>query len=176
MKKPFLEIGKIVSTHGIKGEVRVQAWCDDNEFLTEFERLYFEKGKTEVEVESARVHKNVVVMKLKGIDDMNAAQAVRNKILYMNREDVELDEDSYFIQDLLGMTVKDFENQELVYGELVDVTETGANDVYHIKDAAGKVTLIPAIPDVIRETRIEEDIMLITPLKGLFDEAEEIKD
>ena len=92
MKKQFLEIGKIVSTHGIKGEVRVQAWCDSSEFLTEFDTLYFDKGRTAVEVEEARVHKNVVVMKLAGVNDMNAAQALRNKILYMNRDDVELAE------------------------------------------------------------------------------------
>lgn len=176
MKKQFLEIGKIVSTHGIKGEIRVQAWCDDNAFLTEFDTLYFDKGRTPVEVESARVHKNVVVMKLAGIEDMNQAQSLRNKILYMNRDDVELDENTYFIQDLIGMTVRDFDNPDKIYGELVDVTETGANDVYHIKDQNGKITLIPAIPDVIRETNLEEDVMLITPLVGLFDEPVEIKE
>lgn len=175
MKKQFLEIGKIVSTHGIKGEVRVQAWCDSSEFLTEFDTLYFDKGRTAVEVEEARVHKNVVVMKLAGVNDMNAAQALRNKILYMNRDDVELEEGSYFIQDLLGLQVIDADQPDKVYGKLVDVTETGANDVYHIKEESGSVVLIPAIADVVKETNVEEGFMAITPLKGLFDEAEEVR-
>lgn len=176
MKKQFLEIGKIVSTHGIKGEVRVQPWCDSGEFLTEFEELYFAKGAQKVIVESARVQKNVVVMKLQGIEDMNAAQLLRNKVLYMDRDDVELEEGSYFIQDLLGIKVVDANDPDKVYGTLVDVTETGANDVYHIKQEDEKIVLIPAIPEVIDQVLLEEEIMKITPLKGLFDEPEEIKE
>lgn len=175
MKKQFLEIGKIVSTHGIKGEVRVQPWCDDGEFLTEFDRLYFRKGEEIVEITSARVHKNVVVMKLQGVDDMAAAQQLRNKILYMNRDDVELDEGSYFVQDLLGMRVLDADTGR-EYGLLTEVTETGANDVYHIQDSNGKINLIPAIPDVIKETDVDENVMKITPIPGLFEDAEEIRE
>ncbi len=175
MKKKFLEIGKIVSTHGIKGEVRVQPWCDDSELLTEIDVLYFNQGKEEVVIENARVHKNVVVMKIENINDMNSAQLLRNKILYVDREDLLLDENTYFIQDLIGMKVVDFDNEEKVYGKIIDVTQTGANDVYHIEDEKGNVVLIPAIADVVKETDLDNDIMKITPLKGLFDEAEEIR-
>lgn len=175
MKKKFLEIGKIVSTHGIKGEVRVQPWCDDSELLTEIDILYFNQGKEEVVIENARVHKNVVVMKIENVNDMNSAQLLRNKILYVDREDLLLDENTYFIQDLIGMKVIDFDNEEKVYGKIIDVTQTGANDVYHIEDENGNVVLIPAIADVVKETDLDNDIMKITPLKGLFDEAEEIR-
>lgn len=175
MKKKFLEIGKIVSTHGIKGEVRVQPWCDDSELLTEIDVLYFNQGKEEVVIENARVHKNVVVMKIENVNDMNSAQLLRNKILYVDREDLLLDENTYFIQDLIGMKVVDFDNEEKVYGKIIDVTQTGANDVYHIEDEKGNVVLIPAIADVVKETDLDNDIMKITPLKGLFDEAEEIR-
>lgn len=175
MKKKFLEIGKIVSTHGIKGEVRVQPWCDDSELLTEIDILYFNQGKEEVVIENARVHKNVVVMKIENVSDMNSAQLLRNKILYVDREDLLLDENTYFIQDLIGMKVIDFDNEEKVYGKIIDVTQTGANDVYHIEDENGNVVLIPAIADVVKETDLDNDIMKITPLKGLFDEAEEIR-
>ena len=175
MKKKFLEIGKIVSTHGIKGEVRVQPWCDDSELLTEIDVLYFNQGKEEVVIENARVHKNVVVMKIENINDMNSAQLLRNKILYVDRVDLLLDEYTYFIQDLIGMKVVDFDNEEKVYGKIIDVTQTGANDVYHIEDEKGNVVLIPAIADVVKETDLDNDIMKITPLKGLFDEAEEIR-
>ena len=95
---------------------------------------------------------------------------MRNKVLFMNRDDVDLDENSYFVQDLIGLKVLDVDtNQD--YGELVDVSETGANDVYYIK--RGEVTyLIPAIPDVIVETNINDGKMLIRPLKGLFDDED----
>lgn len=176
MRKQFLEIGKIVSTHGIKGEVRVQPWCDDGEFLTEFEMLYLQGGKRPVEVESAYVHKNIVVMKLAGVDTMNDAQAMRNQILYMNRDDVELEEGTYFIQDLIGLTVIDADQPDKVYGVLSDVTQTGANDVYHIKDSQGKITLIPAVPLVVKETDLEGGVMRISPIPGLFDQAEELRD
>lgn len=176
MRKQFLEIGKIVSTHGIKGEVRVQPWCDDGEFLTEFDRLYLRRGEQSVEVEHAYVHKNIVVMKLSGIDTMNAAQSMRNQILYMNRDDVELEEGTYFIQDLIGLTVIDADNPAKEYGVLCDVTQTGANDVYHIKNEQGTVTMIPAVPLVVKETNLEEGFMKISPIPGLFDDAEEVRD
>lgn len=176
MQKKYLEIGKIVSVHGIKGEVRVQPWCDSGEFLTEFDQLYFKKGEEKLEIESARVQKNIVIMKIKGIDDRNAAQLLRNKILYMDRDDVQLEEGSYFIQDLLGLQVIDFDHPETEYGKICDITQTGANDVYHILGRDQKVVLIPAIPDVIKEIDLENEIIKITPLKGLFDEAEEMKE
>ncbi len=172
MKKQFLEIGKIVTTHGIAGEVRVQAWCDTNDFLTEFAVLYFDKGKTPLRIERARTHKNIVILKIKGIDDMNTAQTLRNRVLYVNRDDIELEENTYFIQDLIGCHVVDYEDPQKEYGVLVEVSQTGANDVYHIKDEAGKIVLIPAIPDVIRMTDVDSQRMEITPLKGLFDDED----
>lgn len=175
MKKKFLEIGKIVSTHGIKGEVRVQPWCDDSELLTEFDSLYLKEGQEEIIIESARVHKNVVVMKFENVNDMNSAQLLRNRILYVDRDDLVLDDKTYFIQDLIGLKVIDFDNESKVYGKIMDVTQTGANDVYHIQDENKKVVLIPAIADVVKETDIDNEIMKITPLKGLFDDVEEIR-
>lgn len=175
MKKKFLEIGKIVSTHGIKGEVRVQPWCDDSELLTEFDSLYLKEGQEEIIIESARVHKNVVVMKFENVNDMNSAQLLRNRILYVDRDDLVLDDKTYFIQDLIGLKVIDFDNESKVYGKIIDVTQTGANDVYHIQDENKKVVLIPAIADVVKETDIDNEIMKITPLKGLFDDVEEIR-
>ena len=172
MKKQFLEIGKIVTVHGIAGEVRVQPWCDSCEFLTRFGTLYFDRGARPVTVERARVHKNVGILKLAGIDDRNTAQGLRGRVLYVDRNDVELEEGRYFIQDLIGCRVVDFDAPQKEYGELTEVSQTGANDVYHIRDAAGRVTLIPAIPDVIRETDVDAQQIRITPLKGLFDDED----
>ncbi|MBQ2823687.1 MAG: 16S rRNA processing protein RimM [Oscillospiraceae bacterium] len=167
--KRFLEIGKIVAVQGLKGEVRVEAWCDSKEFLCEFDTLYFDKGATPVEIVRAHPHKNIVLMKIKGTDTVEQAQLLRNKILYMDREDVELDEGCYFVQDLIGLSVIDADDGT-EYGKIVDVTETGANDVYHIKDKDGVIRLIPAIPDVVIETNITDSKMFIHKLEGLFDE------
>ena len=145
-------------------------WCATPELLCEFDTLYY-KSQTPVVIENARVQKNMVVLKIKGVDSVEDAQKIRNRILYMDRNDVELPEDVYFVQDLIGLEVSDVDNGK-VYGELCDVSETGANDVYHIKTADGKMLYIPAIPDVVIETDVEGGRMKIRPLKGLFDDED----
>lgn len=166
-KKNLLEIGKITSIVGLKGEVKVYPWCDSPELLCELETLYWKSG-TPVKVEKGRVQKNMAVLKLEGVDTPEAAQKLRNHVLYMDREDVELEEGSWFIADLIGLTVKDSTSGK-VYGTLSDVTETGANDVYHIKAEDGRELLLPAIPQVIDNIDLEAGVMEITPLDGLFD-------
>ncbi len=166
--KQFLEIGKIVAVQGLKGEVRVEPWCDSAEFLCSFDSLYFNKGKTPVEIVKARPHKNIVLMKIEGVDTPEAAQALRGKILYMDRDDVELDEGTYFVQDLMGLEVVDADDGK-VYGILSEITYTGANDVYHIKNS-DKEYLIPAIPDVIEKTDVEGGKMYIHSMDGLFED------
>lgn len=165
--KRYLEIGKIVAVQGLKGEVRVEPWCDSADFLCSFDLLYFNKGNTAVNIVRSRPHKNIVLMKIEGVDTPEAAQELRGKVLYMDREDVELEEGTYFVQDLVGLDVIDADSGA-VYGKLSDVTYTGANDVYHIKGAEREY-LVPAIPDVIIETDIENGKMLIRPIDGLFD-------
>lgn len=167
MPEKMLEIGKITSVSGIRGEVNVQPWCDSPELLCEFDLLYWKSGDP-VKVERARVRGNMAVLKLEGCDTAEAAQKLRNRVLYIDREDLELEEGCYFIADLIGMRVEDSGTGE-VYGTLCDVTETGANDVYHIKAPNGKTLLIPAIPDVIDSVDTENGVMKITPLDGLFD-------
>lgn len=167
--KKYLEIGKIVSVHGLKGDVKVEPWCNEPEFICEFDKLYSKDGKKEYEIERSRVQKNMVIMKIKGIDSVEVGQAIRNKILYMDRDDVELEKGYYFFQDLIGLTVIDTGSQK-VYGKIADVFQTGANDVYHIKSDEGKSYYIPAIPDVIDKVDLDDGKMYITPLEGLFDE------
>ena len=167
MKKEFLEAGKIVTTHGIKGEVKIMPYTDSPELLAEFDRLFIGKNKDEVIIERARVFKNTVIAKIEGVDTPEAAEKLRNKILYMHRDDLELDDDTYFIQDLIGMEVKDADSGQ-VYGKISDVMQTGANDVYVIK-GENREYLVPAIADVIVSTDVENDVMIIRPLDGLFD-------
>ena len=169
MKNQFLEAGKIVGTHGLKGEVRVDPWCDSAEFLAKFKRLYYKDG-TELKVISSRPHKNITILHLEGVKDVNAADGLRGRVLYINRDDVKLPKGVYFVQDIIGMRTIDCDTGE-EYGEVTDVMKTGANDVYQItKD--GKEYLIPAIPDVIVERNIEDGILTIRPMKGIFDDED----
>ena len=166
MKKEYLEAGKIVTTHGVRGEVKIMPYTDTPELLCEFDRLFIGKDKAEIYIDRARVAKNMVIAKIEGIDTVEAAEKYRNKVLFMHRDDLELDEDTYFIQDLIDMKVKDADSG-FVYGKITDVLQNGANDVYVIK--GDREYLVPAIPDVVISTDIDSNIMLIRPLEGLFD-------
>lgn len=169
MKKEYLEIGKIVNVHGLRGDVKVMPWCDEPEFLCDFETLYLGKNHKAVTIEDARIFKNTVILHLAGCDTVEDAEKLRNQVLYMHREDVELDEGVYFIQDLIGLQVVDADNGT-VYGILKDVAQTGANDVYEVYDEAQKRSYwIPAIPQVVLETDVDGGIMKIRPLEGLLD-------
>lgn len=170
MLKHFLETGKIVNTHGLKGEVRVQPWCDSPAFLKKFESFYLDEGKTILKAASVRVANEMVIMKFDGIDDINAAMPIINKVIYIDREWVELPEGSYFEQDLIGLTVEDAETGE-VYGKLAEVGHTGANDIYRV-DKDGREVWIPAIKQIICSIDLDAEKMLITPLKGLFDDED----
>ena len=168
--KQFLETAKIVATHGIRGEVRCQYFCDSAEFLCEFDELYLDKkGEKPVGISRAYPHKNVVIMKIDGVDSIEDAQKLIGKTLYMNRDDVELDEGVYYIQDIIGLVVKDIDSGE-VYGKISEVYQNGATDVYSIKKENGTELMFPYIDEVVKKIDIEAGEMLIKPLEGLFDE------
>ena len=168
--KQYLEIGKIVNVHGLRGDMKVVPWCDDPEFLCEFDTLYLGKAQKPVTVTAARLQKGNVLLHLEGVDTVEEAEKLRNQVLYMDRDEVDLKlpEGHYFIQDLIGLEVLDVDTGKS-YGKLTDVMQTGANDVYEVKDADGKTVLIPAIPDVVQETDLDGGVMRIRPLEGLFD-------
>lgn len=171
MKKQFLDSGKIVGTHGIKGEVRIDPWCDSPEFLCAFKKLWLDENGTEfIEVKS-RPHKNIALVKIKGVDTIEAAEKYRGKVVYINRDDINLAEGVHFVQDLIGLEVKDADNGR-VYGRISDVLRTGANDVYEIKDADGKTYLAPVIDDVVKEINVNDGYVLIVPMKGIFDDED----
>lgn len=173
MIKQFLEIGQIVSTHGIKGELRVQPWCDTPEFMKKFKTLYFDAdGKQAVRVLSCRPHGNIVILALEGVDSVEKAQSMKNKLLFMNRNDARLKKGQYFIQDLLDCTVVDADDDKKVYGVITDVSQTGANDVWHITDKDKNEYLIPAIPPVVIDTDVVSGVIRIRPMKGIFDDAD----
>lgn len=172
MKKQFIETGKITGTHGIRGEMRVQPWSDSPEFLTEFDLLYLDgKGKEPLKIKTARVHKNMVLIKAEGVDTVEQAEKYRDRVIFLNRQDVKLPKGSHFIDDLVGCEVYDTAGGELL-GKLCDVSETGANDVWHIKAENGREYLIPAIKEVVDSVDVDGGIIKITPLKGIFDDED----
>ena len=169
MLKQYLEVGQIVGTHGVRGEVRVNPWCDTPDFLKKFRTLYFDAlGEKSVKVLSSRVHGNVVLMQLEGVSTVEEASVLRNKVVYMNRKDAKIPENTYFIQDLIDCKVIDADNGT-EYGVLTNVSETGANDVWHITKV-GKEYLIPAIPPVVIDTDVVSGVIKIRPLRGIFDD------
>lgn len=170
MIKEYLEVGQIVGTHGIKGEVRVNPWCDSPDFIKQFKTLYFSKnGEKAVKVTACRPHGNIALLKLDGIDTVESAAALRSRILYMKRSDANIKDGFYFIAELKDCTVVDADDESKVYGVLSDVSETGANDVWHIKKD-GREYLIPSIPDVVKSVDVAAGRIKITPLKGIFDD------
>ena len=173
MRKEFLELGQIVGTHGVRGEVRVDPWCDSPDFAKRFPLLFYDdRGENPVRVLSCRAHGNLVLLRLEGVDTLDDAARMRGRILYIRRGDVALPEGTWFVGELLGCRVVDADDPARVYGTLTQVTPTGANDVWQITDAAGREYLIPAIKDVVVDARVEEDTVVIRPLKGIFDDAD----
>lgn len=170
MLKEFLEAGKIVGTHGIKGELRVEPWCDTPDFLKQFGTLYTKEGAQALKVISSRVHKNLFLVQLQGIDTIEQGDQMRGKVLYIKRSDATLPQGRYFISDLLGMEVCHADNPSICYGIITDVIKTGANDVYQITNAQKKDYLIPVIDQVVIETDIVGRRLLIRPLKGIFED------
>ncbi|MEE1322143.1 MAG: ribosome maturation factor RimM [Acutalibacteraceae bacterium] len=169
MIKEYLEIGKITGTHGIKGEMRVQPWCDAPDFMKKFKTLYLDKkGEKPLKV-SCRPNGHMVIMKAQGIDTIEEASKYREKVLYMKRSEAKLPDGTYFIQELIDCKVIDADDESIIYGTLTDVSETGANDVWHITNEKGEY-LIPAIPPVVIDTDVVAGVIKIRPLKGIFDD------
>ena len=171
MIKKYLETGKIVGTHGIRGMVRVQPWSDSGEFLTNFKRFFLSPdGENELKALKIQPHGAVVLIAFKGVDTVEQAELLRGKILYFSREDITLPDGRYFIDDLIGCSVFDADSGEK-YGEISDVSVTGANDVWHIKSGE-KEYLLPAIDEVIVSVDPENERLEIRPMKGIFDDED----
>ena len=163
MQKKYLEAGQIVNTHGIRGEVKIVPWCDTPEFLCDFDVLYLD-GKA-VQVESARAHKGNVIVKLAGISDVNAAMCLKNKVVSIDRSNVELPEGRHFIADLIGLEVCDAASGA-VLGVIDDVLSLPANEVYLVK-GGGKEYMIPAVDEFLAETNIEGGYVRVRLIEGM---------
>lgn len=168
----WVTVAVIVAAHGVRGEVRVKPLTDFPDRLCSTKILYAERpdvgSVSTYSVESARSHgKGMYVLKLSGVDDRDAAEALRSTELKVSRADVvPLPEGSYYVFELIGFRVETSAGEWV--GELVDVLTTGANDVYQVRGDGGKEVLVPAIRDVVKQIDTKGKVIVIDPPAGLL--------
>jgi 16S rRNA processing protein RimM len=166
----LLKVGVITTTHGVRGEVKVYPTTDSAERFLELPYVLLDTGRDlkRLEIQNVKFYKNQAILKFKGIDNINEIEMYKGRDLWINREDgQELDEDEYYIADLLGLTVLLEDGTE--YGTLKEVMETGANDVYIVETKDGSEVLLPAIADCILDVDLEAETMTVHLMKGLVE-------
>ena len=170
MQQAYLQVGAVTATHGIRGEVKVFPTTDDSRRFKKLKEVLVEKDKgfETLHIRGVRFMKNLVLLSFQEYDNINQVEYLKGKELFVPRKDaVALEENEYFISELLGLQVCDEENRPL--GVLQDVIATGANDVYVVRDLSGKDLLVPAIADCIRNVDIPQGTMTVHLLDGLRD-------
>ena len=166
----LLQDGIITSTHGVRGEVKVYPTTDDPRRFRRLKEVVLDTGreKLNLEIEGVKFFKQFVILKFKGLDNINDIEKYRQKSLYVTRKNaVRLQRDEYFIADLIGLKVQDEDGTEL--GTVKDVIETGANDVYEVEMEDGRSLLLPAIKQCILNVDVENGMMQVHVLEGLLD-------
>lgn len=160
-KHEYLECGKIVNTHGIRGEVKIIPWADSPEFLCGLPALYIDDK--EVKLRSARVHKGNVIALLEGVDDINDAMLLKEKVVFMSRTDAELPEGSFYIADIIGLKVICEDGREL--GILKEILSPSLQQVYVVE--GDREIMIPAVPEFILETNVEGGYIKVHLIEGM---------
>ena len=168
MENLYLECGKIINTHGVVGAVKLEPWCDSPAVLAGLSCIYLKNGEayTKVKIKKASVFKRFVLATLEGIDSIDKAAALKETVVYADRNDLPLEEGHHFIADLVGLPVIDADTGK-EYGILDDVINTGASDIYVIKSPDGE-RMMPAVPEFVKEIDTEKGIF-VTPIEGMFD-------
>ena len=165
MKQEFLEVGRITRPHGVMGEVQVEPWADSPQFLCRFETLYVDKARWPIRVERARVHKNLVILKLEGVTDVPGATAMKNAVLSIARADAELPEGRFFLADLDGLEVRQ-EGTGRVLGRIAQVLTLPANNVYVVRGGEREL-MIPAVDEFVRETNVDGGYITVKLIEGM---------
>lgn len=168
MRNAILQVGEIVNTHGLRGEVKIVPWLDTPEDFECLKTVYAEIGgeKKTFTVASVKYQKANIIVKFREVPDIDAAEKLKRTVLYVDREQLGEPEEGYYICDLLGIRVITDEGVEL--GKIVDVFSTGSNDVYTVKGADGKEVLLPVIDDVVLSVDIDAEICKVHLLEGLI--------
>ena len=166
--KQYLEIGKLVNTHGIKGELKLDLWCDDIDYVKQFETVYLDdKGIKSLTPVAVRPQKNMAIIKFAEITSIEQAEEYKNKIIYGNRDDAVIDDDANYIADLIGCRVVDIDTEQ-EYGTVMDVLNHGASDILELEDNGTK-KYVPVIPDIVKEIDTDSEIIKIKYMQGLFE-------
>lgn len=167
-------IGKIVALFGVRGELKVISLSDIPDRFAQLEVVYLAPGYEKYELERVRPYKGeMLLIKLAGIDDANSAEAFRNREICIPVSQLaQLPPDSYYQHDILGLSVRTL-NEQLV-GSIVNIIETGSNDVYVVKTPVGSEVLIPAIKAIVKQVDLHRRTLYIDPIPGLLDENAEI--
>lgn len=168
MNSDKIRIGKIVNTHGLKGEVKVYPYTDYPERFKEISYLYMEDSDEKISIDSVKTIKNMAVLKLSNINSIEEAEKNRNNFLFIDRDNAkELDEDETLISDMIGCKVYDIEDNYI--GVLDEVLQYSANDVYVIKSESGKTNLVPAIKKFVPVVDIVNKKIIIDPIEGMIE-------
>ncbi len=169
MKKEYLCIGKIVGSRGVNGEIKVEPWCDSPENFYDIKNIYIDINAEPLDIAEIRIHKSQVLLKITSVDSKDSAEMLRGKFVYAYKKDIPIEDGRYFIEDLKGCMVFDSEKNRL-FGKLKDVLNTGANDIYVIEDESKKEYLVPIIDGTVKEIDVDNQEILINPIRGIFDE------
>ena len=163
----YLMVGVIANTHGVRGEVKVYPTTDDVNRFKKLKEIYMGDEKAPLHIQSVKFQKNMVILGFKEFTTLNEVEGLRNKELFVDRAHaVKLQKDEYFISDLIGMEVVTDEGKTL--GEVQDVLQTGANDVYVVKTTDGKEVLLPAIKECVLKVDMNERVMSVHIMEGLL--------
>lgn len=164
----YVQIGKIINTHGICGEVKILPLTDNVKRFEKLYRVYLGKNKEVIHIERLWYKNDFVILKFKEFNNINEVLSFKDNYLYIDEEDVvDLPEDTYFVFDVIGCEVFNLENRRI--GLISEVLETGSNDVYVVKDDNGREYLIPAVKEFIKKIDVENKIILIEPIEGMID-------
>ena len=160
-RRQYIDAGKIVNTHGVRGEVKIEVWLDDAQMLKRCGRVFL--GDAEKKIVSAREHKGFLIAALEGVEDVNAAMALKGRVVRIDRADARLPEGSFFLQDILGASVVDERGAEI--GKLAEVLELPGNRVYVVKGETEH--LIPAVPAFILNTDADAGVITVRLIEGM---------
>ena len=166
--KDYIECGKIINTHGCRGGVKAESWCNSEEDLAAFKRLFIKNGNEfeEYKVTKSAIFKQFVIFEFKGLDDMDKAMLLKNKTLYALRKDFKLEEGEFFLADMIGLEVIDADDGR-VYGKLREIMNRGASDIYVVDTPTGE-RMIPAVDEFVISIDIEKGIF-VRPIEGMLD-------
>lgn len=169
-KMEKIKIGRIVNAVALRGEVKVYNYSGYRERYEELEQIFVEDK--EYEIEKVRYQQHMVILKLSGVDDRNAAEAMKNKDIFITEDDLlELPEDTFYIRDLIGLSVINIEKDQAI-GTIKDVLQPSSQDIYVVKLAGGKEAMIPAVAEFVKEVNTDQGYVKVRLIEGMIEDED----